>query len=136
MLIDKMINESTASCNILVSKYNSSTMDGTILKINHNNNVCSLIIKRDQIANADYSNMAKTVNIYFFKKAFIRDKFFPMVETYIKTQSNNSYYELVLGSLIYFGNDDIRAVYIDESEWCEIDDINDLKRASLLFTIK
>jgi choline kinase len=135
-LIDKMINESIASCNILVSKYNPVTMDGTIVKTNSNNNICSLTIKRNQTADFDYSDKSKTVNVYFFRKLFITEKFLPIIETYIKTQSVNSYYELVLGSLIYWGNDDIRAIYIDESEWCEIDDVKDLERATLLFKAK
>ena len=47
----------------------------------------------------------------------------------MKQQSVNSYYELVLGGLIYWGNSDIRAVCVDEVEWCEIDDMEDLKKA-------
>ena len=43
----------------------------------------------------------------------------------------NSYYELVLGSLIYYRNDDIYMTVISEDTWYEIDDINDLERAEL-----
>jgi NDP-sugar pyrophosphorylase family protein len=132
-LIDKILQESDASCSLLVSKYNSDTMNGTVVTTDKNNTVLSLVIKRNQKENFDYSDAAKTVNIYFFKKPFIVGKFLPTIETYIETQSDNSYYELVLGSLIYYGNDDIRAIYVDESEWCEIDDTDDLKKANLLF---
>ena len=48
-------------------------------------------------------------------------------------QGVNSYYELVLGGLIYWGNADIRAVEISADEWCEIDDMEDLKRAEEKF---
>jgi NDP-sugar pyrophosphorylase family protein len=135
-LIDKILQESDASCSLLVSRYNSDTMNGTVVTTDKNNTVLSLVIKRNQKENFDYSDVAKTVNIYFFKKPFIVGKFLPTIETYIETQSDNSYYELVLGSLIYYGNDDIRAIYVDESEWCEIDDTDDLKKANLLFTTR
>ncbi|MDD4036732.1 MAG: hypothetical protein PHS45_05390, partial [Bacilli bacterium] len=89
----------------------------------------SLIIKRDQGLNFDYSDVMKTVNIYKLKSNFITNKFLPSIELYIKTESVESYYELVLGSIIYFGNSHIKVIPINASEWIEIDDINDLKLA-------
>jgi choline kinase len=133
-LIDKIIVESKSACNILVSRYNSTTMDGTVVTVVRDNRISALTIKRDQKENFDYSDVAKTVNVYFFQKEFIIERFLPSIENYVKTQSVNSYYELVLGALIYYGNSDIRAVYIDESEWCEIDDVKDLERANVLFS--
>ena len=41
-------------------------------------------------------------------------------------ESLNSYYELVLGALIYYNNDNIKAIVVDENLWREIDDENDL----------
>jgi len=135
-LIDRLLLESKASCNILVSKFNPQTMDGTVVEVDENHHVRSLIIKRDQKENMDYTNMAKTVNIYCFKKQFIIDKFLPSVDVYVKTQSVNSYYELVLGSLIYYGNSDFSAVFADADEWFEIDNIEDLNRANTYFQKK
>ena len=57
----------------------------------------------------------------------------PQIETYVKYESVNSYYELVLGSLIYYANSDIRVVLVDESKWAEIDDLEDLERAKKQF---
>ena len=131
-LIDTII-QGQADCNILVSPYDQKTMDGTVIKVDSNNNAQALIIKRDQGQGFDYTNVMKTVNIYTFKKEFITKKFLPAVELYIQTQSVNSYYELVLGSLIYYGNSNIKVVPIDANEWCEIDDLDDLKRAQKLF---
>jgi choline kinase len=133
-LIDKIITDSKSACNILVSRYNVKTMDGTVVTVIRDNKISSLTIKRYQKENFDYSDVAKTVNVYFFRKEFIIERFLPSIENYVKTQSVNSYYELVLGSLIYYGNSDIRAIYIDESEWCEIDDVKDLERANVLFS--
>ena len=133
-LIDNFLANSNADCNLLVSKYDPAKMDGTVVETDDANKVRSLIIKSDQTQNPnDFTNHAKTVNIYFFKEEFITQKFFPAIELYVKTQSVNSYYELVLGSLIYFKNSDISAIYCDPDEWCEIDDIIDLERANSMF---
>lgn len=131
-LIDKIIT-GTADCNILVSPFNPATMDGTVVCVGQNLVIDALIIKRDQNDNLNGTNIYKTVNVYKFLKDFISKKFMPAIETYIKTQSVNSYYELVLGSLIYYKNDDVRAVVIDSSEWCEIDNVNDLNYANEKF---
>jgi NDP-sugar pyrophosphorylase family protein len=132
-LVDRLLEQSRGVCNILVSPYNAATMDGTVVAVGDNDKVKALITKRDQDASFNYARMNKTVNIYFYKKEFITKKFMPAVETYITTQSLNSYYELVLGSLIFYKNDDICAVYIDPIEWCEIDNADDLKRANEQF---
>ncbi|MPM94149.1 hypothetical protein SDC9_141293 [bioreactor metagenome] len=57
----------------------------------------------------------------------------PALETYVQTQSVNSYYEMVLGALIYFGNDSIKALIVPEEAWCEIDNAEDLERAQKKF---
>ena len=91
------------------------------------------VIKRDQGEGFDYADKFKTVNVYIFKRDFVENKFFRFVDTYVQHQGVNSYYELVLGGLIYWGNADIRAVEISADEWCEIDDMEDLKRAEEKF---
>lgn len=131
-LIDEVLS-GKADCNILVSPFDKSCMNGTVVTADPEGRVTSLVIKRDQTGRYDYSDKLKTVNIYFFRKAFVLDCYFPAIETYIKTQSVQSYYELVLGSLIYFGNNDIRIVPVSKDEWKEIDDMEDLKIAEAYF---
>ena len=132
-VIEAIINDKS-DCNILVSPFNKSTMDGTVIKTNDMRIAKALYIKKNQTDGFDYQGMMKTVNIYKFSKHFVLEKFLPAVENYIKTQSSQSYYELVLGSLIYFGNDNIKVTTIPESEWCEIDNVEDLKRAEQMFS--
>ncbi|MDD3463950.1 MAG: phosphocholine cytidylyltransferase family protein [Candidatus Cloacimonetes bacterium] len=127
-LIDTIM-AGTAECNILASPYDKSTMSGTIIAPGYKGRAQAMIIKRDQKPELDYSCMMKTVNIYKFRKEFILNKFFPAIDLYVRTQGDQSYYELVLGSLIYFGNDDIRLIQVDSTRWCEIDDLDDLNRA-------
>ena len=41
----------------------------------------------------------------------------------------NSYYEKILGSMIFLRENDFRVVVVPEDMWCEIDDAADLQRA-------
>lgn len=134
-LIDTIL-EGQAECNILVSKFDKETMNGTVIQIDDEKNAKALILKKNQDEKFDYSDKRKTVNIYTFKKEFIVNHFLPAIENYVKTESVNSYYELVLGSLIYFENHNIKVIEIDKSEWCEIDDEKDLKIAEKVFKNK
>lgn len=132
MLIDLAFSKK-ADCVMMVSPFDEKTMDGTVVRVNSDEVVSSLLIKRDQDLSLDYVNMYKTVNIYTFTKDFICNKFMPAIDTYIRTQGVNSYYELVLGSLIYYKNSKIEAVVVDSSLWSEIDNIEDLKQAERKF---
>lgn len=125
----KQLNHSEAECSILVSKYNQKTMNGTVIMADQNGNAKSLVLKDMQGAEFDYTNAWKTVNIYKMKKHFIKDHLFPAVKFYIETEDKNSYYEKVLGSIIYYNTHDIKIVKIDEKDWFEIDDETDLKYA-------
>lgn len=131
LLIERVVN-SQADCNILVSPFNKETMDGTVI-LTEGDKAKALIIKKHQQKDFDYSGYMKTVNVYKFRKDFILNHLMPAVSTYVKHESVNSYYELVLGSLIYYGNSDIRVVVTEEDTWAEIDDVEDLKRAEEKF---
>lgn len=127
-VIDSII-DSDADCSIVVSLYNKKTMDGTIV-IANNGMAKELLIKSHQDEERDYSDAYKTVNIYKFKETFYNKKLSPALETYIKTGNLQSYYELVLGSLIYYRNDNIRINVVDENLWYEIDDLKDYERVN------
>jgi choline kinase len=111
-------------CNIVVSKYNPETMNGTVISAD-GDQATGLIIKKFQTEGFDYDKVWKTVNIYYFGKQFM-EKFSKMLGLYVETGNLNNYYELVLGALIYYGDDDIRIVTVDEDDWFEIDDERDL----------
>jgi choline kinase len=130
-LLEKVVR-GEGDCSILVSPYNRATMDGTVIRTD-GDKAKALIIKKHQIKDFDYSGYMKTVNVYKFKKDFMLNHFLPAVSTYVQYESVNSYYELVLGSLIYYGNSDIRVVMIEEDAWAEIDNAEDLARAEKKF---
>lgn len=130
-LVEKLIN-CGGECDIMVSPYDPDTMDGTVVFADSDDKAKSLVVKKNQGEDFDYSQALKTVNLYKFSKDFLKNKFYPAIETYVKTQNLDNYYEFVLGSLVYFGND-IRVLRVDESEWAEIDSMSDLKAAEEKF---
>lgn len=118
-------------CSILVSPYNPMTMSGTVIRVD-GDNALELILGKWQGDGFDYSNTKKTVNIYYFTKEFI-GKYMSLVRWYVENIDENSYYETVLGGMIYWKRYDIRVVEVSEKMWCEIDDVGDLNRAKDIF---
>lgn len=127
-IMNKMIGGQT-DCGILVSRFNPETMNGSIIRCDEDMAVKQLIIKRDQQYIQNIQEYYKTVNAYYFSKEFFVEKYMPLLEYYINSQSRDSYYELVLGALIYFGNNTIKAIEIPEESWYEIDDLADYQKA-------
>ena len=119
-------------CTILVSPFNPLTMDGSVIRV-EGDKALALILGKWQGENFDYTKTRKTVNMYKFKKEFIKDKYMPLVRWYVECMGENSYYEKVLGSLMYYRECDFRIVEVPEDMWCEVDDEYDLKRARARF---
>ena len=119
-------------CNIMVSPYDAQTMDGTVVFADKNDMAKSLVVKRFQNEDFDFTDALKTVNIYKFSRDFLKNKFYPAVETYVRTQDLDNYYEFVLGSLVYYG-DDIHVLRVSADEWAEVDSLSDLKIAEEKF---
>lgn len=114
-------------CNILVSPFNPDTMDGSVIRV-EGDKALELILAKWQGADFDYSSTRKTVNMYRFTKAFTA-KYMPLIKWYVENMGENSYYEKVLGSLLYLRECDMRIVEVPEEMWCEVDDTDDLRRA-------
>ena len=128
VVIDALL-QNRSPCNVLVSKYDPSFMDGTVVKIGEKNTIKELIVKKNQGKDFVYSDKYKTVNINYFSEEFLREYFVPYLDLYVRVNGKQCFYELVLGGLIYFGKPEIYAVVVDAHKWCEIDDENDLHRA-------
>ena len=132
-LLRRIIESENSECSILVSPYNPSTMDGTVIR-SEGNAAEELILVKYQTKGFDYSNCFKTVNIYRFSREFIVNKYAPLIKWYVSNMGDNVYYEKVLGSLIYYRECDIKIVKVSEVMWCEIDDEDDLLRAGKKFS--
>lgn len=114
-------------CSILVSPFNPDTMDGSVIRV-AGTNALELILGKWQGGDFDYCSTRKTVNMYRFTKEFAV-KYMALIRWYVENMGENSYYEKVLGSLMYLRECDLRIVEVPEEMWCEIDDSDDLRRA-------
>ena len=128
----ELLKAGKGECAILVSPFNPVTMDGTVIETD-GDIAKSLILGKWQDEGFDYTNTRKTVNMYKFSKEFVQEKYIPLIKWYVENMGENSYYEKVLGSLLYYRECDVHIVEVSEEMWCEIDDTDDLARARARF---
>lgn len=107
-------------------------MDGTVVKIDQENNILSFVSK-DMFDFHKTDEYYKTVNIYKFSKEFAKEKYIPFLNAYCKAWGNNEYYEQVLKVLTFLNRTDLKALPIDTEKWYEIDDVQDLDIAETIF---
>ena len=84
----------------------------------------------------DYNNAHeyyKTVNIYKFSKSFLSSTYVPFLEAYVKSMGKNEYYEQVLKVIVNLDTRSLKALPLDGDTWYEIDDVQDLDNANLIF---
>lgn len=115
----------------LVAKY-ESWMDGTMVRIDSDNNIVNFIPKAD-FCYDDAPRYYKTLNIYKFSRDFARNKYLPFLDAYTKAVGNNEYYENVLRIISFLNSHDLKALPVGEAKWYEIDDKQDLDIAEALF---
>ena len=118
-------------CSILVSPFNPETMDGSVIRVD-GDKALELVLGKWQGTHFDYSSTRKTVNMYRFTKKFTV-KYISLIKWYVELMGEQSYYEKVLGSLMYLRECDMRVVEVPEDMWCEVDDADDLARARARF---
>ena len=115
----------------LVAKY-ESWMDGTMVRIDNDNNIVNFITKaafRFDETDVYY----KTLNIYKFSREFLKHKYVPFLDAYTKAVGNNEYYENVLRVISFLNSQELKALPIGNKRWYEIDDKQDLDIAEALF---
>lgn len=115
----------------LVAKY-QTWMDGTMVRIDEENNVVNFVPKK-AFKYSDVDSYYKTVNLYKFSKDFLQHKYVPFLDAYCAALGNNEYYEQVLRVICMLDNSDLKALPISNERWYEIDDIQDLDIAEALF---
>ena len=119
----------------LVDKY-ETWMDGTMVRIDEDNNIVNFIPKK-AFKYKDVDSYYKTVNIYKFSREFSQNKYVPFLEAYSKALGNNEYYEQVLRVITLLDNAELKALPITNgAKWYEIDDVQDLDIAETLFADK
>ena len=115
----------------LVAKYRT-WMDGTMVRIDDENNVVNFVTKK-AFKYSDVNHYYKTVNLYKFSKDFLIHKYVPFLDAYCSALGNNEYYEQVLRVICMLDNSELKALPITNERWYEIDDVQDLDIAEALF---
>lgn len=130
-IITKLVEDSFPNI-ALVAKY-ESWMDGTMVRINEDNEIVNFI-PRAAFRYADIECYYKTINIYKLSKEFSATQYVPFLEAYSKAVGNNEYYENVLRIISFLNSHELKALPLENGEkWYEIDDKQDLDIAEALF---
>ena len=130
-ILSKLINHPYPNLAV-VAKY-QSWMEGTVVRLDEDNNILNFISKK-AFQFCQKESYYKTVNIYKFSKEFSTNKYIPFLEAYCKALGNNEYYEQVLKVISLLDRPDLKALTITTEKWYEIDDQQDLNNAEALFS--
>ena len=109
-------------------------MSGSVLTVDEDDAVLSVLDTGWQDSPFDYGPALKTVNIYLFRGDFLHREFVPRLDAAIAAGQVNEYYETVLRTICRSGRPELTAVRCDDVKWSEIDDSNDLAAAEYLFS--
>lgn len=115
----------------LVNKY-ESWMDGTCITITGDDHIDSFVSGK-KLKYDETDEYYKTVNLYKFSRDFSKSHYVPFLDAYVQALGNNEYYEQVLRIITMLDDPVIRAKKLDGQLWYEIDDIQDLDIASVMF---
>lgn len=115
----------------LVSEY-KDWMDGTVVTLDQEDRITRFIGKGGY-RTTDNASYYKTVNIYKFSSAFLCGTYLPALEAYRRAHGDNEYYERVLGEIVTQNSYPLSAQVVDNSQWYEIDDADDLAAAEERF---
>ena len=129
-IVRKLVDNSNPNL-ALVAKW-EYWMDGTVVKIDKDNNILSFVSK-DMFDFHHTDEYYKTINIYKFSKEFAKNKYIPFLQAYCKAWGNNEYYEEVLKVLTFLNRTELKALPIAGEKWYEIDDVQDLDIAETIF---
>ncbi|AXE20954.1 class I and II aminotransferase [Runella rosea] len=115
----------------LVSPYKIG-MDGTVVQLS-SQKIVNIFPPHLHDENFNLFDKFKTLNIYKFSKEFCQKEFKKLLIHYARSVDDNCYYELILGIIIYMQRQDVFAEIIDNNDWFEVDDPNDLENALFQF---
>lgn len=114
---------------VAISNYRPN-MEGTIVTIDEKKEIIEKFCKSTEIEKDDI--YYKTINIYKFNKKFLKEKYIPLLEEYIRDNKFNEYYEKVLEQLVQ-EKTNLNYKMFKKEKWYEIDNEEDLKNAKKMF---
>lgn len=118
--------------NLAVVASFESWMDGTVTLVDEEDKIVRFVQKKN-FKWKEVGEYYKTVNIYKLSKKFIKHCYVPFLDSYIKVMGENEYYEQVMRVITYIDSMDFKAHKLTNEKWYEIDDIQDLDIAEVLF---
>jgi len=107
-------------------------MDGSIVKLNKDNNIV-YFVDDEEVKRIDPSYYHKIVSIYKFKKRYVSEKYMTYLNEYVKKNKDNNLYESLLKVIDLDVEKKIPAEILDEEQWYEINDIQDMDIAESMF---
>ena len=126
----KRLVENNNSNVAMVAKY-EEWMDGTVVKIDENNNIKQFVEKKEIDKNCQ--EYYKTINIYKFSKEFSKNVYIPFLKTFMDVYGKNEYYELALKIITCLARTELKADVVEGVKWYEIDNGEDLRQAEKMF---
>lgn len=129
-IIKKLVDSKEKNL-VVVAKY-EQWMDGTVVLLDEHKRILDFVDK-SQFRYDDIGKYYKTVNIYKFSKEFSEKQYIPFLEAYLKAYGKNQYYEQVLKILSHISGSRLKAYILQEENWYELDDAQDLDIASTIF---
>lgn len=97
-------------------------MDGAVVRKDGQGFATALIEGKEQGPGFDYADAFKTVNIYRFGAAYLRDEFVPLLDAAVTAGRVNDYYELLLKDMIARKEHKLYALDCTAMDWYEVDD--------------
>lgn len=107
-------------------------MDGSIVKLDKDNNIV-YFVDEEEVKRIDPSYYHKIVSIYKFKKRYVSEKYMTYLNEYVKKNKDNNLYESLLKVIDLDVEKKIPAEILDEEQWYEINDIQDMDIAESMF---
>lgn len=107
-------------------------MDGSIVKLDKDNNIV-YFVDEEEVKRIDPSYYHKIVSIYKFKKRYVSEKYMIYLNEYVKKNKDNNLYESLLKVIDLDVEKKIPAEILDEEQWYEINDIQDMDIAESMF---
>lgn len=107
-------------------------MDGSIVKLDKDNNIV-YFVDDEEAKRIDPSYYHKIVSIYKFKKRYVSEKYMTYLNEYVKKNKDNNLYESLLKVIDLDVEKKIPAEILDEEQWYEINDIQDMDIAESMF---
>jgi len=131
LLLDHMF--ANGNRNVAAVAQHQSWMSGTVVSLDKEGNIQTLLETRHQGPQFDYSRVFKTLNIYLLRRDFLHDQFVPRLEAFVNAGDVDQYYEIILHVTTYSQQHSMTAFLCDDIKWFEIDDENDRLHAEYIF---